>query len=296
MPRIRSVRPEFFSSVPVAECSRIARLLSIALWCHADDDGRCVDDARVIRAFAFPMDEDITAAMVDAILEELHLRSRIARYVVDGRKYLQIHNFKEHQRPQKPLPSKLPTIPDDYRRPTSPVPVREDYGTSLVALPSVVVVGEVVGVGETDSAEPAVAVPAPLRVERRSEARPVAKFPGFSQALCKAAYDHWEEHAGSAGAFPLFRKTFGPLFARPESERPEKLPRDAELLPAIRMYLAAIKGTRSAQFVSPQACARHLTQIVAAMRDADDTETRLIRVQFALGLTGEVRQMQRQIA
>ena len=47
MARIRSIKPEFFTSIPVGGVSRDARLMFVGLWTNVDDDGRWVDLATV---------------------------------------------------------------------------------------------------------------------------------------------------------------------------------------------------------------------------------------------------------
>lgn len=42
MPRIRTIKPEFFTSEDIVSLSPLARLLYIALWCEADKEGRLV--------------------------------------------------------------------------------------------------------------------------------------------------------------------------------------------------------------------------------------------------------------
>ena len=117
-----------------------------------------------------------------------------------------------------------------------------------------------------------------------------SKFPGFRAETCNAAYDLWLERAGAVD-YAQFRKAFGPAFAKPEAERPPALPRDDELIPIVRLYLAAIRGTSGAKFVRPEACAKAVAQLAVAVRTGDTPERRLALAQHALGLTDEVRRL-----
>lgn len=108
MARIRSVRPEFFTSLDVAALSHRARLTWIGLWCYADDDGRGKDDARLVKAAVWPLDDDVTVDDVESDLAELADRGRLIRYEIDGARYFEIPNFKKFQRPNRPTPSTLP--------------------------------------------------------------------------------------------------------------------------------------------------------------------------------------------
>lgn len=107
MARIRSIKPEFFTSLSVANLTVEARLTFIGLWTHCDDSGRCVDDARLIKAALWPLD-DRPAAEVDIDLKALTASSLILRYEVDGRRYIEVMGWAEHQRINRPTASKLP--------------------------------------------------------------------------------------------------------------------------------------------------------------------------------------------
>lgn len=105
MARIRSVKPDFFTHPHIVACSIPARLLLESLWCQADDSGRLRDQPLRIRALSFGEADDVD---VPALLAELAAADRIERYAVDGDKYIECKNFREHQHPQKPTASKLP--------------------------------------------------------------------------------------------------------------------------------------------------------------------------------------------
>jgi hypothetical protein len=107
MARIRSIKPEFFTSIQVANLPIEARLTFIGLWTHCDDEGRCVDDARLIKAALWPLD-DRTAADVESDLGALSELSLILRYTVGGRRFIAIVGWSEHQRINRPSPSKYP--------------------------------------------------------------------------------------------------------------------------------------------------------------------------------------------
>ena len=111
MARIRTIKPEFFTSLTIADLPLSARLTFIGLWTHVDDDGRCVDEPRLVRAAVWPLD-DLRAADVEADLRLLHDASLIVRYEAGGRRYLAVRSWREHQRIDKPRPSKLPA-PED---------------------------------------------------------------------------------------------------------------------------------------------------------------------------------------
>lgn len=117
MARIRSIKPEFFTSLSIADLDLTARLTFIGLWTQCDDEGRCVDDARLIKAALWPLD-DRTAADVDEDLQAIHRAMLIVRYTVEGRRYLAVRGWREHQRVNRPTPSRIPPPPPDP--PTAP--------------------------------------------------------------------------------------------------------------------------------------------------------------------------------
>ena len=106
MPRIRSIKPEFFTSLDIACLSERARLMFIGLWTYADDDGRGLDEPRLIKAALFPMDDAITIKVVDKVMGELADKGRIVRYRIDDTSLFQIDNWSKHQRIDKHRSSK----------------------------------------------------------------------------------------------------------------------------------------------------------------------------------------------
>lgn len=109
MSRIRTIKPTFWTSEQVMDCSRDARLLFIGLWNFADDAGRLTYNAKQIKALVFPGDEDPIAA-VETWLAELVSVGLIVPYMVGDRRYLEITGWK-HQKIDKPQPSKHPPRP-----------------------------------------------------------------------------------------------------------------------------------------------------------------------------------------
>ncbi|MCX5365878.1 hypothetical protein OG864_45090 [Streptomyces sp. NBC_00124] len=130
MARIRTIKPEFFTSLTIADLTPEQRLTFIGLWTHADDAGRCVDDARLIKAAIWPLD-DRTAADIEIDLKALTESSLITRYTLNRKRYIAVTGWDEHQRINRPTPSKLPA-PEDGD-PTPPDPVTRHDSDSLNA-------------------------------------------------------------------------------------------------------------------------------------------------------------------
>jgi hypothetical protein len=96
MARIRNIKPEFFTSESVAELTFRQRLTWIGLWTHSDNFGRARDNVRVIKGAVWPID-DVSYEDIEEDLSALAEQSRIVRYEVDGKRYLEVTNWGEHQ-------------------------------------------------------------------------------------------------------------------------------------------------------------------------------------------------------
>lgn len=103
MSRIRTIKPDFWTSEQIIECSPNARLLFIGLWNFCDDAGRHSWSPRQIRAQVFPGDH-FTTDEVSRMLDELSTNDLIRRYAVDGKEYLYVTGWHHQKidRPQKP--------------------------------------------------------------------------------------------------------------------------------------------------------------------------------------------------
>jgi hypothetical protein len=96
MARIRNIKPEFFTSEAVSELPLRARLTWIGLWTHCDNHGRARDNVKLIKAAVWPLD-DVSLKDIEDDLTTLAEHQRIVRYEVDGKRYLVITNWSEHQ-------------------------------------------------------------------------------------------------------------------------------------------------------------------------------------------------------
>lgn len=110
MARIRTVKPEFWEDETIGTLSRDARLLFIATFNMADDEGLLRWTVAYIKAQAFLYDEDMGAARVNELMGEL-VTSGVVYPYRGGKSQQQlgmIVNFHKHQRVNRPQPSKLP--------------------------------------------------------------------------------------------------------------------------------------------------------------------------------------------
>lgn len=90
MARIRTVKPEFFTSDDICALSMPARLLYIGVWCEADREGRMEWKPRSLKRRYLP-DDDID---IDGICAELVSAGLIVLY---GESLAYIPTFSKHQ-------------------------------------------------------------------------------------------------------------------------------------------------------------------------------------------------------
>ena len=90
MARIRTIKPEFFTSEDIVELDPMARLLYIALCCEADKEGRLVWKPKTFKIRYFPAD----SCEIDALADALVTRGLVCLY---GENYAFIPSFKDHQ-------------------------------------------------------------------------------------------------------------------------------------------------------------------------------------------------------
>ena len=93
MPKIRGVKPDYWTDEDIVDLSIPARLLFIGLWSYACDNGHLQDKPKQIKMRIFPGD-DVSAA---ELLRELADGGRIQR--VDG--WIVIPKFTKHQKPDR---------------------------------------------------------------------------------------------------------------------------------------------------------------------------------------------------
>lgn len=111
MSRIRSIKPEFWTSEQVMECSTNARLLFIGIWNFCDDKGRHPFSAKQCKAEVFPSD-NFTDEDVLGMLQELSKNDLIVMYRHENKEYFFVKGWK-HQRIDKPQAPKYPDPDDD---------------------------------------------------------------------------------------------------------------------------------------------------------------------------------------
>ena len=102
MARIRTIKPEFFTSDDICSLSPWSRLLYIGLWCEADRDGRMEWKPRSFKRRYLP-DDDID---IEAVCAEI-LERGLVRLYGDGLAYIPQFSKHQHINPRE-TPSCLP--------------------------------------------------------------------------------------------------------------------------------------------------------------------------------------------
>lgn len=119
MARIRSIKPEFFTSLTIADLPLSARLTFIGLWTYVDDNGVGPADPRLIRAAIWPLEEDpdiLQRTRED--LRRLQEARLITLFEASGRSLVFVDGWDEHQKvshprkPRFPLPWEVRQAPD----------------------------------------------------------------------------------------------------------------------------------------------------------------------------------------
>lgn len=110
MPRIRTVKPEFWEDELLGVMPRDARLLFIATFNMADDEGILRWTPAYIKAQAFMYDDDLTLKDVDQLMQCLADTGLVFPYIggVARQQMAVVVNFRKHQRINRPQKSKLP--------------------------------------------------------------------------------------------------------------------------------------------------------------------------------------------
>ena len=118
--RIRSIKPEFWQSETMAKAPYFARLMAIAILNYADDEGFFWAVPQVIQGALFPFEED--SKNVLGSFQDLS-RVGFLAFGTDehGKRIGKVVNFCEHQRIDKPQPSKiadLVTVWGEFQEPS----------------------------------------------------------------------------------------------------------------------------------------------------------------------------------
>lgn len=108
MARIRTIKPEFFTSEDIVELEPLARLLYIALWCEADKEGRFSWKPKTFKMRYLPADNCIIEDVCNALIS-----SGLVVLYGDGLAYIPTFHRHQHINPRESV-SSLPA--PDYEQ------------------------------------------------------------------------------------------------------------------------------------------------------------------------------------
>ena len=95
MARIRTIKPDFWTDGNMVKLSPFARLLYIGMWNFTMcDHGHLADDAMKLKLQVLPMDN----VDIEALIAEIMASGRVVRMEADGRSYLLVKRFEDHQK------------------------------------------------------------------------------------------------------------------------------------------------------------------------------------------------------
>jgi hypothetical protein len=119
LPRIRSIKPEFWLNEDVAEWSRDTRLVFLGLLTYCQDHGVGSANVRRLASQILPMDEPVEAStIIRRALDECSRTGQVVVYEHDGRPLYWVVKFSDHQRVDRPGKCDLP-LPTDAQRASS---------------------------------------------------------------------------------------------------------------------------------------------------------------------------------
>jgi len=108
--RNRIRKAEFFTDGELLRWPRDKRTTYSGLWALAEDSGCLEDDPFEwkLQLWASPLDSDITPDVLAQWRDELIEAGKLIPYECEGKRYLFIRTFHQHETPRNPQPADLP--------------------------------------------------------------------------------------------------------------------------------------------------------------------------------------------
>lgn len=113
MPRIRTLKPDFFTSPSTAQVDFPVRIFYEALWCWADDFGIGETNLNGLLGFAFPDSDGFSAQDVRRFCADCARAYGVTFYTVRGRHYYAVPTWEKHQKLEKRTDRRKHPSPDD---------------------------------------------------------------------------------------------------------------------------------------------------------------------------------------
>ena len=102
--RNRMVKADFWTDPELLRWPLAKRMLYQGLWAFAEDSGCLEDDpfGWKLSIFPSPVDSDITVELLTEWRDDLVASGKLYRYEADGKHYLFIRTFHQHEHPRNP--------------------------------------------------------------------------------------------------------------------------------------------------------------------------------------------------
>lgn len=205
MAKTRMLKHDLRTSEKVASWPRDVRYFWVLLWGYVDDHGKGKDNPQLIKADCFPLDDDITADVIDSWLDLFMSDGVVARYIVADGRFLKVINWTEHQKPPHPTPDRIPgpETPGATSRALHASRMKSSGATREGFTPGLGWVESGLKGGDADAAK---STPPVDNSQRPAPHCP--RHPGGTEKPCKACgdarrtYDAWTPPAITAPARP----------------------------------------------------------------------------------------------
>lgn len=113
MARIRTIKPEFWTHEDLSELPEATHMLAAALLNHADDEGYFNAHPGLIKAACCPLREP-SVSIPDSLILLVSVEYLRLGTGEDGKRYGQVVTFDDHQRVNRPTPSKIKALPIEW--------------------------------------------------------------------------------------------------------------------------------------------------------------------------------------
>ena len=219
MPRIRTFKPEFFRSPDTAKASPLARILFLAMWSWADDEGVGETNLYGLRGFAFPDSDDLAVEEIPSLLKEISGSYGVLFYECRGRYFYAVPSWDKHQKTERRASSRHPKRDDPDSRPDLRFQLVEDLrgNSSAMQGQSALGTGEPGNRGNDTGNETEVChqgaddVPPPDRCPKHKNTPVPPSCPGCGDA--RRFLKAWKQKREKAEADELERKRTGKAIA-----------------------------------------------------------------------------------
>ena len=268
MPRIRTIKPEFWQDEKLTPLSDVERLLFLFLVSSADDCGRLLDKPVKIEADMFDGESDRRQDVCDA-LANLSRIGRIRRgKTASGQRIIEIVNWGKHQKVDHPnVKSAFPEIVEAHED----ADIREAFANHSRGIREPLA-------HHTNDLRPVPTTITNDHVQRAKSARRApgvlsedVKYPDFAPADRAECITVWKAKLGVVNAGQLIA-TLGPMFRPPDAAH--HVPHRAIVM-GVRDYCGLVTKGRSAPFLSVADLGKKIGALAEnARRNHDDPAAR----------------------